>query len=222
MSFIKKVGKSFNNLLSSPAGGFLDAFIGTNFYGSGQQSKQNERAFQMQRQLINEQNLYNSPYNQMLRYSEAGLNPNLVYGQINSGNQSNIASPSAYSAGNNRLLSSIGRNLRNIYYQNANLDLQNKRLANENVRLANEEKRLDNDARRLDLLDGVQSYKVENMKMQNALNAMNLRKKEKFFNSSVLMNAWDSAGNLVDYINSPSGASRVLSFIKKYLLFNKI
>ena len=181
MSFLKKVGKSFSNLLSSPVGGFIDAFVGSNFYGSAQQSKQNERAFQQQRQLINEQNSYNSPYYQMQRYSQAGLNPNIIYGQISSGNQSNIAEPSTYSVGNNRLLSSVGRNLRNIYYQNANLDIQNKRLANESLHLDNENKRLDNENKRLDLLEGVQPYKSNNMQMQNLKNALDLRRDSQFF-----------------------------------------
>lgn len=34
------------------------------------------------------QNSYNTPKNQMLRYQDAGLNPNLIYGQGNPGNQS--------------------------------------------------------------------------------------------------------------------------------------
>lgn len=40
--------------------------------------------------LIKEQNEYNSPKSQMARYQAAGLNPNLIYGQGNSGNQTMI------------------------------------------------------------------------------------------------------------------------------------
>ena len=43
--------------------------------------KQQEQAFNLQ--LWNLQNEYNSPLAQMQRYSEAGLNPNLIYGQQN-------------------------------------------------------------------------------------------------------------------------------------------
>jgi len=43
----------------------------------------------------NMQNQYNSPKEQMMRFKEAGLNPNLIYGQGNSGNQS---SPASYQA----------------------------------------------------------------------------------------------------------------------------
>lgn len=41
---------------------------------------------------IDRQNEYNAPAAQMARYSDAGLNPNLVYSQGNPGNQSGIAS----------------------------------------------------------------------------------------------------------------------------------
>ena len=44
-----------------------------------------------QRQMIKEQNEYNSPAAQMARYKEAGLNPNLMFGGIGSGQQSEIA-----------------------------------------------------------------------------------------------------------------------------------
>lgn len=46
-------------------------------YSYGEQQKQ-----------IDKQNLYNSPAAQMARYREAGLSPNLIYGQGSSGNQS--------------------------------------------------------------------------------------------------------------------------------------
>lgn len=42
--------------------------------------------------MWNRQNQYNTPASQMSRYSEAGLNPNLIYGQGNSGNASNAPS----------------------------------------------------------------------------------------------------------------------------------
>lgn len=50
-----------------------------------------EKAWQRQLDLIREQNQYNSPVEQMKRYSEAGLNPLLLYGQISPGQQSAIA-----------------------------------------------------------------------------------------------------------------------------------
>lgn len=52
-----------------------------------------EYSFDMQRQMIQEQNAYNSPLQQIARYQEAGLNPSLIYGsgQASAGNQSSIA-----------------------------------------------------------------------------------------------------------------------------------
>lgn len=41
-------------------------------------------------EMWNKQNEYNAPKNQMFRFGEAGLNPNLIYGQGNSGNASSM------------------------------------------------------------------------------------------------------------------------------------
>lgn len=52
-----------------------------------------EYSYEQQKQMIREQNEYNSPKSQMERYLEAGLNPNLIYGDGSSmsGNQQGIA-----------------------------------------------------------------------------------------------------------------------------------
>jgi len=67
---------------------------------SGQQQKKNaERQAQANKDLaafqadanekyLSQQNEYNKPLNQMSRFQEAGLNPNLIYGQGSPGNQS--------------------------------------------------------------------------------------------------------------------------------------
>ena len=49
--------------------------------------------YEQERQMIAEQNAYNSPVEQMKRYQEAGLNPNLIYGNgvSSAGNQQSIA-----------------------------------------------------------------------------------------------------------------------------------
>ena len=67
-------------------------------YSSVQQTNQSQKDLakyqvDLERQLINEQNAYNSPVQQMARYQEAGLNPNLIYGNGSSsaGNQNQIA-----------------------------------------------------------------------------------------------------------------------------------
>jgi hypothetical protein len=48
-----------------------------------------------QRELINQMNEYNTPAAQMQRYKDAGLNPNLMAGQISAGNQSSSGEPHA-------------------------------------------------------------------------------------------------------------------------------
>ena len=52
------------------------------------QRRWNERMWRMQ-------NEYNTPANQMQRFREAGLNPNLIYGQGTSGNATNVNQSSA-------------------------------------------------------------------------------------------------------------------------------
>lgn len=59
---------------------------------SNQQETANQHAAQWQydaqQKLIRDQNAYNTPVEQIKRFQEAGLNPNLIYGQGNPGNQS--------------------------------------------------------------------------------------------------------------------------------------
>ena len=55
----------------------------------------NEHYKKQQQALINQMNEYNTPANQMQRYKDAGLNPNLMAGQISAGNQSSAGEPHA-------------------------------------------------------------------------------------------------------------------------------
>lgn len=50
------------------------------------QLNQQDRAWQQTVDMWNMQNKYNTPFNQMKRFKDAGLNPNLIYGQGNPGN----------------------------------------------------------------------------------------------------------------------------------------
>lgn len=52
---------------------------------------QAEKAYQEQQKQVSEMNKYNSPSQQMKRFKEAGLAPQLIYSQGNPGNQSRIA-----------------------------------------------------------------------------------------------------------------------------------
>lgn len=63
-----------------------------NLISNRQQKKANQGLAEFQAQAnekyLNQQLEYNTPQQQMLRFQEAGLNPNLIYGQGNPGNQS--------------------------------------------------------------------------------------------------------------------------------------
>lgn len=78
--------------IAALAGGIISAVS-----SSRQTKKTNEAnlelakySYQQQKEQIREQNRYNSPAMQMSRFSDAGLNPNLIYGQGNPGNQQSI------------------------------------------------------------------------------------------------------------------------------------
>ena len=60
--------------------------------------KQQEQAYNLQ--LWNLTNEYNSPAAQMHRYQDAGLNPNLIYGQQNTASVPQAASASSFRSGN--------------------------------------------------------------------------------------------------------------------------
>ena len=55
----------------------------------------------LQQQLVNDANAYNTPGMQMQRFQNAGLNPYMMLGQFNAGNQTSVASttPTDYSSG---------------------------------------------------------------------------------------------------------------------------
>lgn len=67
--------------------------VGSAGVASARNMKIAKYSAEFQREMINEQNRYNSPLEQMKRYQEAGLNPSLIYGDgaSSTGNQSNIA-----------------------------------------------------------------------------------------------------------------------------------
>lgn len=73
------------------------ANVGAGIISTAMANKANKElahySFDMQRQMIQEQNAYNSPVQQMARYQVAGLNPSLIYGNgaSSAGNQNTIA-----------------------------------------------------------------------------------------------------------------------------------
>lgn len=69
--------------------------------GSALNAKSNNANNQLQQQLVNDANAYNTPGMQMQRFQNAGLNPYMMLGQVNAGNQTSVASttPTDYSSG---------------------------------------------------------------------------------------------------------------------------
>ncbi len=118
-------------MLGSIIGAGLN-FLG-NVIGGNIAAKSNERAadkqYEYQKDLINRQNVYNSPANQMKRLQEAGLNPNLVYGGGNvSGNQSGTGTaPSVASNGDYGLSAGVRDAINStMAIDNHDMDMQMK------------------------------------------------------------------------------------------------
>ncbi len=68
-------------------------------YTAARQNELNEAAFNRNLYQWNLENQYNSPAAQMQRYAEAGLNPNLIYGQQNLSAGSPELKPATYDPG---------------------------------------------------------------------------------------------------------------------------
>lgn len=84
----------------------------------------------------NMQNEYNSPQAQMKRFQDAGLNPNLIYGQGNAGNAGSIPVPSAQTPQFRSVVdSNVGRDA--IGAMNAFADLEIKHLQADNLKAQN-------------------------------------------------------------------------------------
>jgi hypothetical protein len=83
------------------AGSAAASWVGTKLAGDQMKARDRRQnraniqmqnlAFQQNKEMVNLQNQYNSPLAQMQRFKDAGLNPNLIYGQGTPGNQSQIA-----------------------------------------------------------------------------------------------------------------------------------
>lgn len=83
-SFMSALNNLFNGKTSGSngVGGLLSGLLGV-----GSDYASSVLNFQNMEKLIDKQNAYNTPSAQMQRFEDAGLNPNLVYGLGNNGNQ---------------------------------------------------------------------------------------------------------------------------------------
>ena len=109
MGFFSSIGKFFSSAIGgTPVGAFMNAGLNVvgNMIGNSQaqanQQKQNEfnaaeaqKTRDWQEMMWNKNNEYNTPLAQVNRLQEAGLNPNLVYGNGTMQNVSPLASSGA-------------------------------------------------------------------------------------------------------------------------------
>lgn len=136
---------------------------------------------QFEERMVQQQNEYNSPVNQMKRYAEAGLNPNLVYTQGNPGNQTSIPS---YQRANVQpvqfnfqqdmanAVSSIYNNLQAVaQIRKANADAKSTEIDNQ-IKLGSWENQIQYDISRYTALDEFYrnpEYFLKNKQFQNDL-----------------------------------------------------
>ncbi len=109
----------------------------SDLFGQKQQNKNNlelaKYSFDRSMEAWREQAEYNSPLNQLKRYQEAGLNPNLIYGQINEGNASSAPQMSAPTSGRVSSIDLLGQYTQ---IQNLQADMEVKQAQAENLRAA--------------------------------------------------------------------------------------
>ncbi|QCS37382.1 DNA pilot protein [Tortoise microvirus 96] len=109
----------------------------TDLFGQKQQNKNNlelaKYSFDRSMEAWREQSEYNSPLNQLKRYQEAGLNPNLIYGQMNEGNASSAPQMSTPTSGRVSPIDLLGQYSQ---IQNLQADMEVKQAQAENLRAA--------------------------------------------------------------------------------------
>lgn len=110
------------------------AQIGTTLFNTGSQLYTNSRNRQNALADWNRQNAYNSPEQQMRRFQEAGLNPNLIYKQTNEA--APIRSTDYVAPQLNEGLLDVLAKSNNIQVQK--LNLEGLKLRNQNQQLQNE------------------------------------------------------------------------------------
>ena len=147
MSFLGKVGKSISSAFSGVTGGDLLGF-GASLFNTGMNAYSQREANKATRDLWREQAEYNKPINQMARYQEAGLNPNLIYSQGNPGNMTSSPAmqPTHFDFDPNKWFV-LSATRQNMLAQNDNLHKQNTLLQSQGS-LASEQARklkLEND-----------------------------------------------------------------------------
>lgn len=147
MGFLGKIGKSIGSAFSGVTGGDLLG-LGASLFNTGMNAYSQREANKATRDLWREQAEYNKPINQMARFQEAGLNPNLIYSQGNPGNMTSSPTmqPTHFDFDPNKQFV-LSATRKNMIAQNDNLHQQNTLLQSQGS-LATEQARklrLEND-----------------------------------------------------------------------------
>lgn len=147
MGFLGSIGKVVGGAIGSITGGDILG-LGADLFGNYANAKAQQEANEANVRLWRMQAEYNKPKNQMARYQEAGLNPNLIYSQGNPGNMTSSPTmqPKHYDFDPNKQFV-LSATRQNLVAQNDNLHKQNALLASQGS-LASEQARkmkLEND-----------------------------------------------------------------------------
>lgn len=141
MSWLSKATKSIGSVFNGLGGGMPGGLLGGlgngllggafSFLDGANDYYWNRKNMDYQNDLLlknwNLQNAYNSPVEQMKRFREAGLNPNLIYGQTNMAGS--IGTPSAGGSASPISTNILAREqVRNLHAQNDNIVQQNENL----------------------------------------------------------------------------------------------
>lgn len=131
MGVLGKIGKVASNALGSITGGDILG-LGASLFNTGMNAQSQREANEATARLWREQAFYNKPINQMARYQEAGLNPNLMYSQGNPGNMTSSPTmqPVRYDFDPNKQFV-LSATRQNLVAQNDNLHQQNTLLQNQ-------------------------------------------------------------------------------------------
>lgn len=197
--------ETIGSVLTGPAGaiigGVADAGFGALSNAQNNKTQMELAKYNWDRQIefYNMQNEYNSPVNQMQRFADAGLNPNLIYGQGSNGNSSfspssQLPKTSAYrpnilgavqAANQASLLESQKQNLEadsdlkfsqsgeaNARTRNTMVDTLNKQLEHnlKQIQLLREQKQFDGTIEKLELENQELRSKISNLNSSTDLN----------------------------------------------------
>lgn len=143
------------------------------------QKDENELAYKRQLELMNYQNDYNTPQAQMQRLAEAGLNPNLMYGQGTTGNTA-VSSPEYHPTQSDLSYNALETAARGIALYH-NIQLQKEQVDNVKAQTDLANNRAAHEAVMTAL--GQERYKVESELLQYQLGLAKERaRKEQIFN----------------------------------------